>query len=208
MKVLVVSEGPHERSGALQNLARRLAEEIGIEFESIDVKADRVSRNDIFTFRGKGQGFFKRAVRWLLEAEKRGFDALILVIDEDGRVERRLDVEKAQENTTATIRRALGVAIRSFDAWMLADEESLSEVLRTRVARQPNPETIEHPKKVCQALLRKAPVRLSLREMYALIAQSAALDVLRKRCPKGFAPFAHRVRKCFDRSAKDRRRKI
>ena len=68
MRVLVVAEGKHESSGALENLLNRLGENNA--------------------FHGKGQGYFKRAVRWLKEAEERGVNALILLIDEDGRDER------------------------------------------------------------------------------------------------------------------------
>lgn len=190
MKVLLVCEGKHEASGALQNLVYRLMN------RKFEITTDRVSRSDIHTHRGKGKGFFKRGVRWILEAEKRGFDALILVIDEDGCSQRVREIAKAQENTLAAIPRALGVAIRTFDAWMLADESALTCVLGFQVNRQRNPETIPDPKAVCRRLLKKRDdgLTMKLREMYAAVCDAANLDTLQSRCPKGFAPFAERVK--------------
>lgn len=72
MRVLVVSEGKHEHSGALENLVKRLGG------ERATFASDRVQSNRIHAHHGQGQGFFKRALRWLLEAQKRGFDALVL----------------------------------------------------------------------------------------------------------------------------------
>jgi hypothetical protein len=91
MRVLVVSEGIHERAGALENLLEKLGGNRDY-FES-----DPVSNNKIHIFHGKGQGYFKKAVSWLKEAEKRNVDALILLIDEDSQKERRKQIEKAQD---------------------------------------------------------------------------------------------------------------
>ena len=62
MKVLLVSEGEHELTGSLETLVRRLSP------HELDVDHVKVSQEGIHTHRGKGQGFYKQAVRWLLEA--------------------------------------------------------------------------------------------------------------------------------------------
>jgi hypothetical protein len=191
MRVLVVSEGEHEQSGALENLLKRL----GGQNATFDV--DRVSNNRIHALHGKGDGYFKRAVRWLLEAQKRGAEALVFLIDEDGRKERVTQIRNAQVSTLSALPRALGVAIRMFDAWMLADEGALTEVLGYQVNRQPDPETIRDPKTACQDLLGKSSAGLAQREMYAQVAGRASLDILSERCPGGFAPFATNVRAIF-----------
>lgn len=190
MRVLIVAEGNHELAGALEALIRRLTPGVEFEFDS-----DRVSRNDIHAFHSKGREYFKRSVRWLREAKKRGYEALVLVIDEDGRPERSLGLSEAQkDNTVTSIPRALGVAIRTFDAWMLADEKALTQVLESPTQRQPEPETIPDPKEVCTALLAGSGSHLKQREMYAAVASAANLDTLEERCPGGFRPFALRVR--------------
>ena len=191
MKVLVVSEGKHELSGALENLLKRLG---GI---SASLEFDRVSNNTIHAVHGKGQGYFKRAVRWLKEAEDRGANALILLIDEDGRSERIREIRDAQDYHQSQLARAMGVAIRMFDAWMLADEKALTEVLGCNVNRQPAPETIRDPKETCRDLLANSDREISQSKMYAEVSVKMNIDTLCHRCPSGFSPFAARVRNIF-----------
>ena len=191
MKVLIVAEGKHEGSGALENFVRRLGGDDAVyEF-------DRTAKDTIHVHRGKRDGFFKRSIRWVLEAQKRGFDALVFLIDEDGQHERIAQVAKAQESTLSSLRRALGVAVRTFDAWMLADETALASVLGHPVDRQPDPETIRDPKQVCAGLLETGQSPLGQAEMYARVAQEANIEVIEERCPRGFAPFASRARAIF-----------
>jgi hypothetical protein len=160
MKVLLVGEGAHERSGALEAFVCRLAK------PPIECDSAPVSRDDIHTHRGKGQGFFKRAVRWLWEGPRRGYDAVVLVIDEDGHPERIDEVDCAQDETSITnIPRALGVAVRTFDAWMLADERALSTALPQNVPRQPTPESIKDPKQVCKDLRDATDADIAPRDM-------------------------------------------
>ena len=91
-------------------------------------------------------------------------------------------------------RRALGVAVRSFDAWMLADEQALTTALGYTVSRQSEPEAIRNPKELCARLLQKSAKTLTQTEMYEAVAKAADTDTLQERCPHGFAPFARRVR--------------
>jgi hypothetical protein len=191
MRVLVVSEGKHEQGGALENLIRRLGG------DAAEFALDRVANSDIRAFHGKGGGYFKRALRWLLEAEKREVDALILLIDHDGRDERREQIQRAQESSLSRLPRAMGVAVRAFDAWMLADEKALTEVLGSAVSRQPDPETIHDPKGVCANLLARSQNQMAQSEMYARIARRVAIDLLSSRCPMGFGLFARHVRQVF-----------
>jgi len=191
MNVLVVSEGKHEQAGALETLLRRLGG------DQATFALDRVSSNSIHAFHGKGGGYFKRALRWLLEAEKRGLDALVLLIDQDGQNDRSEQIRDAQDSSLSQLPRAMGVAIRTFDAWMLADEKALSEVLGCVVARQAEPETIRDPKRVCAGLLTNGQNQMAQREMYVRIAHRLDVVVLVSRCPSGFRPFAERVRRVF-----------
>ena len=191
MRVLVVSEGKHELSGALENLLKRLG---GI---SASLEFDRVSNNKIHAVHGRGQGYFKRAVRWLKEAEERGTNALILLIDEDGRSESIREIMVTQDYQQSQLARAMGVAIRMFDAWMLADEKALTEVLGYNVNKQPNPETVANPKQVCADLLADSDKCISQSEMYARVSCNINTDILCDRCQSGFKPFATHVRKIF-----------
>ena len=191
MRVLVVSEGKHEQSGALENLLKKLG---GV---SDSLEFDRVANDTIHAVHGKGQGHFKKAVRWLKEAEDRGVNALILLIDEDGRSETITEINDAQDYNQSCLPRAMGVAIRTFDAWMLADEKALTEVLGYNVNRQPDPETVANPKQVCADLLADSDNGISQSEMYARISCNINTDILCDRCQSGFKPFATHVRRIF-----------
>jgi hypothetical protein len=184
----LVSEGQHEREGAAETIVRRLNGQVTV------IEHDRLSRASLRAFLGRGQGYFKRALRWVLDAHERGFDAVVILVDHDGHPERVREFDDAQVNQSIPFRRALGVAIRTFDAWMLADEHALSAVLGYTVTRQPNPENVRDPKQKCVGLLSNCSQAMSQREMYAATAAGADLDVVAERCPRGFAVFAGRVR--------------
>jgi len=191
MRVLVVAEGKHELSGALENFLKRLGGDNAV-FES-----DQVSNKNIHAVHGKGSGYFKRAFRWLIEAETRGVDALILLIDEDGKAERVKQIQEAQDSSLSQFPRAMGVAIRTFDAWMLADEKALTEALGYNINKQANPETIHNPKQVCEKLLEDSQIQMQQREMYKRVSCKINIDILCDRCQSGFRPFAANVRNVF-----------
>lgn len=118
------------------------------------------------------------------------------MIDQDDPAERRQQqFDRAQDSTVFPIRRALGVAVRTFDAWMLADEKALAAVLGCKCPRQKDPETLSEPKTKCQELLETGTTELSgLSYLYAAVAEVAELTQIEERCRRGFAPFAQRVR--------------
>jgi hypothetical protein len=118
----------------------------------------------------------------------------VLVIDEDGHAERASELSAAQQYAGAAFPRAFGIAIRTFDAWMLADERALTTVLGCPIDRPPAPESLTNPKQYCKRLLEATGGQLSQSEMYAKLAEVIDLAMLEDRCPKGFAPFAARVR--------------
>jgi hypothetical protein len=189
--MLLVSEGIHEEAGALENLVRRVVER---EITSCEY---RIVKDSSFRLhRGKGPGNYKRAISWMLQARREGFDALVMVIDRDRDNRRILEFEDAQNEQllTAGIRRSLGIAIRSFDAWMLADETALSVTLQCPIQRQPSPEENPDPKASCKSLRDSSPEEISLRDLYAKLGLCIDLQCLSDRCPKGFGVFAARLR--------------
>jgi hypothetical protein len=144
---------------------------------------------------GEGRGFVKRTLAWIRFAEQNGFAALVLVIDQDGCREREEELETAQADSHVTLPRALGVAIRTFDAWMLADEVALSRALACEIPRQKDPESLRDPKRVCRNLLDESGGPMSQADLYAAIADFADLDLVAQRCPRGFAPLRERIRR-------------
>ncbi len=200
VKVLLVAEGEHERFGALENLVRRLG---GNDANFTAARASDASVRGVHGEGPKGRGHTRRALAWLRKAWEENYDALIYLIDDDeGQDKRNEQIREAQEFwktdvPASYLPRAMGVAIKMFDAWMLADEKALTEVLGCRVRKQRDPETIRKPKKDCVRLLESGTNQMAQRKMYAEVALRLDIEVLTKRCSKGFRPFAERVRKMF-----------
>jgi hypothetical protein len=187
MRVLIVSEGRHELRtdefpGALEILVKRIAGDFTVVKMKVSVELPRL--------RASGRGYYKRALQWMDFAQKNDYDAIILVIDQDEDPDRRLEISQAQDDTKYSIQRAMTVAIRSFDAWMLADETAISKVLGRTIQQQPSPESNPDPKASCEELCGQ---KMAQAEMYAKIAAALKLKVLASRCPKGFKPFADRI---------------
>jgi hypothetical protein len=189
MKVLLVSEGASELGGALQTIVERL---MSVDCEFVTEKAKNIPR-----MHGKGGQLFKKAVQCLYEAGKRECDALVFVVDEDGEDDRIEQLERAQQHfndAPSDVRGAVGIAIRAFDAWMLADEKALGIALGQYVPKQRRPETNNRPKQDCGALLDRSSIPYGNRpEFYREVARTADFDVWRNRCPRGFGRFAERV---------------
>lgn len=190
MKILVVSEGRHELQtagvqGALEILLGKL---IG----SYTCDKRMVSDRTLPRVRGIGRGTFKRAMEWIYFAQRNQYDAIVLVVDQDNDPTRRIGLDQVQENQKQSIRRAMGIAIRTFDAWMLADEVAVSQVVGRTIPRQPDPESTKDPKSVCHGF---CGAEMALGAMYSKIAEHLDLKTLESRCPAGFKPFADRVRK-------------
>ena len=106
-------------------------------------------------------------------------------------------MSRAQEESTitASMPRALGVAVRTFDAWMLADEKALSNTLGYQVQQQRAPEEVRDPKSSCSRLLHAGQLDLRQREMYAEVARRTDLLLLAQRCPAGFGVFLARLQR-------------
>jgi hypothetical protein len=196
VKLLIVSEGKHELGGALETIVRRLVRIVA------DFEFRKVSDRVIGALHGRGPRYAKRAIQWLRYAAKHSYDGLVLLIDQDDQVNRRRQISDAQDELRLTsLPRAMGVAVRTFDAWMLADEQALTAVLSLPVQRQQDPERIVDPKSVCTALRDAAPSNLNLALLYAELAKVIDLSVLAWRCPLGFEPFAGRVHRMAEQLA-------
>jgi hypothetical protein len=84
MRLLVVAEGPSELHGALRLLIEAVLQ-VPIEVEHMAVKSPEVR---VHLRPGIGSGLKKRLLAWIRYAERKNFDGLVLVIDEDGKPER------------------------------------------------------------------------------------------------------------------------
>jgi hypothetical protein len=203
MRVLVISEGKHELnhktgnslvSGALVELVKRILNHPqAIENLSIERKDARsfgdITRQD----RGTGGANYKRkAMSWIRRAENEKYDAIVIVVDQDNAPDRREGLDSAQEDARLSLPRAIGLAVKTFDAWMLADEKAISIAIGRTVQTQKSPEEHKSPKAQMETIIANCD---GMSEVYLRIVKEAKIDTLCTRCPKGFRPFHDRVAK-------------
>lgn len=196
MKVLLVYEGIHEGGGALKALVESILGQSIVPLEKRASELPRVIQH------GKGGRLFKKAVAWVREAENLELDGVVFLTDFDkdnvgpDRIA-QLSEAQADRSVAANIQRAFGVPIKSFDAWMVADEVAMKEVLGEAVNRTPDPETITDPKATAREIVGD---RMALRDFYRDVASQVNLEALKSRCPKGFGPFYDRLILWTDKS--------
>jgi hypothetical protein len=151
------------------------------------------------------KGLAEKVRASIREAVRRGCDGAVVVVDRDGtgsngaKLARMRQGREEARSAGEGVPTALGVAIETMEAWLLSDERALSEVCGATVPKQPNPEGLagtkgspNHPK------TRLAGILFAVGEIGSNKAQVAAradLDVMEKRCPHGFKPFAEEVRR-------------
>jgi hypothetical protein len=196
MRVLVISEGQHELGRGTDYDERSALKTLVVRIASMPFQCHlaRISDPAFRANHGKGDRYFKKAVRCIRVAQERGYDAVAVVIDQDDDRHRHRQFNDAQDYVGEPLPRALGVAVRTFDAWMLADEQALSKAIGRTIQQQPDPEEIDDPKAHCRQLRTQHGLGAGLTQMYEDIARHALIDVIERRCPKGFAVFAERVR--------------
>lgn len=202
--VFVLGEGPHEsltaegradssHGPALATLVRRLAGgPADVEFRGMSLKEFR--QEHAIGLRGK-HGLKKQTIAAMRAARNVGASGLAIVVDRDGRANAsRLNAMRQgrddyhQEGVAC----AVGVAVESFDAWMVVDANAMA------CATDDNkPQPHQNPESLSPGNAKGHAQRQlgdGLRQKYAAIAASTDLALLERMCPKGFGEFAQEVR--------------
>ena len=192
--VLIVAEGEHELSGgtadaSLPILVKRLLGD-GVDLRPTPKRIRELSGH---VHPGRGNPLARKFIGIMRLAERQGFDAVVVLIDQDDDLTRHQSALIAQETQYTLLPRAIGIAVRSFDAWFLSDNAALSDVLCTTIPMQRTPEKLTDPKSHCQSLATLSTNDCRLRDLYSMIAAVANLNIMKEKCPKGFGVFAERV---------------
>ena len=208
-RVLVFGEGPHEigrkvdtelsceELPALPRLVHRFADE--------PKSATYVCRRfkDVRAVHGKGRKFTTKVIRAMRQAQRDGFLGAVIVMDRDRQPDReRIDALRQGRDAADDAGCppcAVGTAVETFDAWMIADADGIKTAGGDPTKAPPNPESLDakagprHPKDVAHDVFGAAEGS-GLGEKYAHVAREADLTTLERNCPKSFAPFAKEVR--------------
>lgn len=150
---------------------------------------------------GRGPKFGKKVKRAILKAHRDGHDGAVILIDRDARP----DVERIQPMRRARDEMvdgwyppcAVGTAVEAFDAWMIADPKAIEQAGGDPKNSHRDPEALDgtpgsgqHPKDKAAGIFGGLK---ALGSKYAAAAKHADLGLLRRRCPRGFEPFAQEV---------------
>jgi hypothetical protein len=157
----------------------------------------------------------RQAARLIRDCVRSGAEAAVVVVDRDRTESRkRLDALRQQREDLRTgrgkplwIPMAVGVAVETVEAWLLADELCLCDVLGLPHPDQPigSPEKLNghpgeprHPKYVLNGYFNRdvRPER-GFRDRVLAVAQRMNLDMVAERCPQGFARFREDVLREF-----------
>ena len=132
------------------------------------------------------------AVRY---ARRKHWDAAVVLIDRDGRrnSHRLSDMQEGRSQVTLRFPCALGVAVETFDAWMIADPIAIDAAGGDKTEAPDSPESLGRPKDAADAIFGTRSGS-GLGPKYALVAKKVNLALLERACPQGFAPFAEEVR--------------
>ena len=220
MRMLLLSEGSYDigtrasradheqRQGAVRVFVRRILEEHwnrnGIA--AVEIDADVLAR--VHEHSSDVSGHERKVHLAIVEAELRNCTCVAIVVDRDGeRNQARLNAlsagrDEAEKKGEALAQHtAIGLAIETVEAWLLADEQALTRALNLNPPQQqlPAPEELDgapgsdkHPKAVFLSIVARTEVAPS--DAYDSVAELARLDHVERRCPLGFARFADQLR--------------
>lgn len=224
MRVLILGEGATDlgqlhpdgtvqREGCVPVFVRRLLAERQTQ-NAIEIRARELRKIRTFPRGPKrithSEHGYSNKLRVVLGLDLgREADAIVVVVDRDG--ERNFDrieeLQKGRDELLATRKPcAVGVAIEMIEAWLLADEQALTQVLGTTVPRQSDPESLssrdeqseQNPRGRLLHLIENTRGKLTTTGDFAAlcaeIANAASIAVIETRCKEGFEPFARQVR--------------
>ena len=132
-------------------------------------------------------------------------DLIIIVADADAILEKRQrDLEIAlqtirdchldQDDKPISDRSVGGLAIRDFEAWLLADSETVSRILGEKIEQITDLENFTNSKDTLESAINQSSyINKPLLQIKWDLAFEIDLAILKSSCPKGYGAFAHKL---------------
>lgn len=131
---------------------------------------------------------------------------LVFVLDSEGDLKQTLQkLEKGRDAAYKSFPMAIGVAHPCIETWLLADSKAIRKGLDLRSTPTipecpedlpaPQKDRDKNPKTILAAFASERRTELSSSEKDKIALAIMDTELLRSRCPKGFAPFADEVEK-------------
>jgi len=155
-----------------------------------------------------GKGLWKKAQFAKRQARNYGSAGVVFVMDSEGGpkalAKRQGDLEKGRDHELPEFPMAVGVAHPCIEAWLLADASAIRRAvcLAKDPEVPPEPEKCpapcqdeeENPKRLLANAAGTGKKSLSADECDRIAKAISDVDLVCRRCPQGFAPFADEVR--------------
>jgi hypothetical protein len=192
--------------GALHTLIRRELQEIGLDCDFVQ-RHPTIQENGKLT-RRTGHSILQPkylaqvAIAWQPEE----VDMIIIVVDADNIQSQReselqlalktirsnhLDVNEKEINDRSTG----GLAIRNIETWLLADSQTISQVLGVELEKLSDLENLENTKEILENAIAKSPYlaeNITNQRQFQIrwdLAFQIDLDFIKTSCPEGYGTF-------------------
>jgi hypothetical protein len=209
-----------DKEAALHTLIRREIQSIGLDCDFVQ-RHPTNQESGIYT-RRTGHSILqpKYLAKVVITWQPEEVDMIVIVADaDDVLVKRRHDLELALKKIRSnhldangqeiSDRSAGGLAIRNFETWLLADTQTVSEILGVELEKLENVEDLENTKEILEAAIAKSTYLLDENtsnqrplQIRWNLANHIDLAIIKKHCPTGYAPLIENVIKStkWDRS--------
>lgn len=154
----------------------------------------------------QGAGTLRKKVRFAKrQARINGSSAATFVMDSEGDLnDRKDDLDEGRRMEPGDFPMAVGVAHPCIEAWLLADEKAIARALALELPLDgipDNPEALSaprqdrkhNPKTVLAAVVGSGKQETSAKQKEQIATAMNDMELVRRRCPLGFDPFADEV---------------
>ncbi|NMF57320.1 DUF4276 family protein [Pseudanabaena yagii] len=198
------------REGALHTLIRRELQAIGLDCDFVQ-RHPTNHESGIFT-RRTGHSILqpKYLAQVVIAWKPEEIDMILIVVDADDVLSKRQhDLEIAlakirsnhldENEQEISDRSAGGLAIRNFETWLLADTQTISQVLGVDIAKLENLEDLENTKEILEdAIANSTYLNEKTNNQRPLkirwdLATHINLDIIKNHCPHGYAAFTQNL---------------
>jgi hypothetical protein len=195
-----------EREGALHTLIRRELNSCGLPDCDFVHRHPSIKEAQKKTLR-RGHSILDR--KYLAQVvsiwKPEEVDIIVIVVDADDKLfQRRIDLEAAlnvirdnhlDNNERSICDRSIGgLAIKNFEAWLLADPRTISNILGVQVEQFENTEDLDNPKYILENAISQSTYLEGTNNQRPLqirwnLASQIDLDILKTCCPNGYGDF-------------------
>ncbi|GBE90908.1 hypothetical protein [Nostoc cycadae] len=200
-----------DKEGALHTLIRREINNLGLPDCDFVQRHPSINESRVFK-RRVGHSILepKYLAQVIIAWKPEEIDMILIVVDADDKLhQRQIDLERAlnkirdyhldTNGQKIVDRSAGGLAIKNFEIWLLADTPTVSRILGVEIEHQENLEELDRGKNILEdAITKSAYLSENVTNQRPLqirwkLAFEIDLEIIKNRCPKGYATFTQNL---------------